>query len=125
MSGRLYEHVGDDRLYPRHRIAVQDLLPLLMEALKSAEGGEYPLTPEEWQELDRKPFIKPLLGRRAPPAGDLFYEVVELYLRLRAFQTARVLYDLLVGITVSVKFDVGFSCPFRIGDELMRLPTAK
>src|SRR5882724_6528441 len=63
------------------------------------------------------------------PAGtalvDLFNEIIKFYLRLRAFQTTRVLHDLLVGIAGAVEIDVGFSCPFRIGDEFVRLPAAK
>src|SRR6185436_8433337 len=56
---------------------------------------------------------------------DLFYKIVELHLRLRTFQTTRVLYDLLVGITVAVELDLGFSRPFRVGDEFVRLAAAE
>jgi hypothetical protein len=59
------------------------------------------------------------------PQLDLFNELIEFYLRPRAFQTAGVLHDLLVSVTVAVELDVDFTCPFRIGDEFVRLPAAE
>src|SRR5262245_19730251 len=52
-------------------------------------------------------------------------EVVELHLRFRPLERARVPHDLLVRVAAAVELDVGFGVPFRIGDELVRLPAAQ
>ena len=45
------------------------------------------------------------------------HELVELDLRLRPFQSARVPHDLLVGVAVAIGLDRGFRIPFRVRDE--------
>jgi len=84
----------------------------------------------EWSYPCRFRNFVPLLAGHDEAAGHscsqgLFNEVIELHLRLRTSQTTRVLHDLLVGITVAVGLDVGFRCPFGIGDEFVHLPAAE
>src|SRR5690349_21463532 len=55
----------------------------------------------------------------------LGHQIIELHLRLRAFQPARVAHDLLMGVAVAVEIDVRFAVPFRIGNELMGFSAAQ
>src|SRR5262249_11800382 len=50
-------------------------------------------------------------------AAGLLHEFVELDLRLRPFESARVPHDLLVGVAVAVGLDPGLRLPFRVRDE--------
>src|SRR5262245_27785623 len=58
-------------------------------------------------------------------ASQLLHELVELDLRLRPFQSARVPHDLLVGVGVAIGLDRGVRIPFRIGDEFGSVPAAQ
>src|SRR6516165_5827810 len=55
--------------------------------------------------------------RRVRLVSGLLHQVVELDLRLRPFQSARVPHDLLVGVAVAIGLDRGFALPFRVLDE--------
>src|SRR5262245_60686131 len=62
---------------------------------------------------------------RAALVSGLLHELVELNLRLRPFQPARVPHDLLVGVAVAVGLDRGVRIPFRIRDEFGSVPAAQ
>jgi hypothetical protein len=55
----------------------------------------------------------------------LLHDIVELDLRLGAFERAGVAHDFLVGLTVAIGLDRGLGLPFRIGDELGRIFAAQ
>src|SRR5712691_5499467 len=55
----------------------------------------------------------------------LLHELVELDLRLRPFQSARMPHDLLVGVASAIGLDRGFRIPFRVRDEFVRLSAAQ
>ena len=57
--------------------------------------------------------------------SGLLHELVELDLRLRPFQSARVPHDLLVGVAVAIGLDGGFALPFRVRDEFGRVSAAQ
>src|SRR5215813_1362212 len=62
---------------------------------------------------------------RAALVSGLLHELVELDLRLRPFQSARMPHDLLVGVAVAVGLDRGLRIPFRVRDEFVRLSAAQ
>src|SRR6516162_5692773 len=53
---------------------------------------------------------------RAALVSGLLHELVELDLRLRPSQSARVPHDLLVGVAVAIGLDRGLRIPFRVRD---------
>src|SRR5262249_48289181 len=57
--------------------------------------------------------------------SELLHELVELDLRLRPFQPARVPHDLLVGVAVAIGLDRGVRIPFRVRDELGSVAAAQ
>src|SRR5262249_4927436 len=72
------------------------------------------------------PRANPGLGlRRVRLVSGLLHQIVELDLRLRPFQSARVPHDLLVGVAVAIGLDRGFALPFRVRDEFGRVSAAQ
>src|SRR5262249_30063155 len=62
---------------------------------------------------------------RAALVSGLLHELVELDLRLRPFQSARVPHDLLMGVAAAIGLDRGFRIPFRVRDEFGSVPAAQ
>jgi len=58
-------------------------------------------------------------------AAQSLHELVELDLRLRPLQSARVPHDFLVGVAVAVGLDRGVRIPFRVGDEFGSVSTTQ
>src|SRR5262249_34079839 len=57
--------------------------------------------------------------------SGLLHELVELDLRLRPFQPARVPHDLLVGVAAAIGLDRGLAIPFRVRDEFGSVSAAQ
>src|SRR5262249_48412105 len=57
--------------------------------------------------------------------SGLLHELVELDLRLRPFQSARVPHDLLVGVAAAIGLDRGLAIPFRVRDEFGSVSAAQ
>src|SRR5262245_5969411 len=95
-----------------------------MSDLSPQSGPERTLTNGRGQRAARRYGVgrAPRSILRQMPLRD---EVVELHLRLRSLERTRMLHDLPVRVAATVELDVGFGVPFRIGDELVRLPAAK
>src|SRR5262245_43326739 len=62
---------------------------------------------------------------RAALVSGLLHELVELDLRLRPFQSARVPHDLLVGVAAAIGLDRGLRIPFALRGTLLRRRAAR